>query len=70
MPSCQYTLNGTVKATNESSIIEDISNVDDEETINLILNSDVSLAQTVYQTSSEDVVTDLTNDTLNTTDDA
>ena len=45
VPSCQYTLDGKVKATNESSIIDDISNVDDDQTINLILNSNISISE-------------------------
>ena len=58
VPSCQYTLDGKVKATNDSSIIDDISNVDDDQTINLILNSNITTSEPFQETASKDPLVD------------
>ena len=47
-----------MKATNESSIIDDILNVDDDQTINLILNSNISISESIQETASKDPLVD------------
>lgn len=54
VPSCQYVLNGTIQPTNETLVMDSISNLDDENTINSIINADISpiYSQPVSQDSN------------------